>query len=231
MASNIFQNFISLIYPDNCACCSRDLFRTEESICMLCEAELPFTKFHDIKDNPVEKTLYGRFQYQAATAFLYFSKKGLVHQLLHELKYNNNINIGIKMGELFGKTLQKTEKFSSFDYIVPVPLHPKKERKRGYNQALKIAEGINSVFNSTISSKNLIRKIANPSQTKKNRWQRWQNVSSIFTVIDSKKFENKKVLLIDDVITTGATLEACAQAMSNISGIEISIACLAIPLN
>lgn len=231
MINNLFQNFISLIYPENCACCGRDLFRTEESICMICESELPFTKFHDIEDNPVEKKFYGKFEYHAATAFLYFSKKGIVQQILHELKYGNNINIGIKIGELFGKELQKTKRFTTFDYLIPVPLHPKKERKRGYNQSLKITEGMNKVLQTNVSTKNLIRKIANPTQTKKNRWQRWENVSSIFQVEDKKKLEHKKILLIDDVITTGATIEACVQALSRIKGIEISIACLALPLN
>lgn len=231
MSQSIFQNFLSLIYPNCCACCGRDLFYSEESICMLCEANLPKTKFHDIEDNPVEKTLYGRFQYHAATAFLYFSKKGIVHRLLHELKYNDNMEVGLKVGKLFGDSLLKSKRFSSFDYLIPVPLHPKKERKRGYNQALKIAEGLNEAFQTTIAKNILKRTIFSPTQTKKNRWQRWENVSSIFDINDTKKLENKKILLIDDVITTGATIEACCQALSKIKGIEIYIACLAIPLN
>lgn len=231
MSVNLWNDFISLIYPANCSSCERDLYKSEKSICLICESKLPKTNFHDTEENPVEKTLFGRFNYKAATAFLYFSKKGMVHKLLHELKYNDNIDIGVKMGELFGQNLKKSERFNEFDYIIPVPLHKKKERKRGYNQSLKLVEGLNNIYNSTISNNILYRNTANATQTKKNRWQRWENVSSIFQVKDAKSLENKKILLVDDVITTGATIEACAMALNQIKGIELSIACLAIPRN
>ncbi len=231
MSFSLMQDFLSLIYPDCCACCGRDLFRTEECICMLCEAQLPRTNFHDFDDNPIEKKLYGRCNYQAATAFLYFSKKGMVHRMIHELKYNDNSSVGVKMGELFGRSLKKSKRFNDFDFIIPVPLHPKKERQRGYNQALKLVEGMNSVFGVGISTNHLIRKILNTTQTRKNRWQRWQNVSSIFDIQKPKELENKKVLLVDDVITTGATIEACAQTLETVRGIQLSVACLAVPLN
>ena len=231
MSFAVINNFLSLIYPDCCACCGQDLFRGEDCICLLCEAQLPQTNFHDYDNNPVEKTLYGRCEYDAATAFLYFSKKGMVHRMLYELKYNDNTSVGVKMGELFGKKLKKSKRFSSFDYIIPVPLHPKKERKRGYNQAMKLAEGINQSFQAKLSKGHLIRNRANSTQTKKNRWQRWENVASIFEVRKPEVLENKKVLLIDDVITTGATIEACAQALSTVKGLQLSVACLAVPLN
>lgn len=227
----VLNNFLSLIYPNCCASCNNDLVKTENSICMFCETDLPKVNFHDIEENPVEKTLYGRFDYRAATAFLYFSKKGLVHKLLHELKYRNNTTLGVRMGELFGVNLQKSTRFKEFDVLIPVPLHPKKEKERGYNQALKLAEGMNIAFGTKISNNNLFRNIANPTQTKKNRWQRWENVATIFGVKDPKELENKKVLLIDDVITTGSTIEACAIALSQIRGLELSIACLALPRN
>jgi ComF family protein len=156
-------------------------------------------------------------------SFAYFVKEGKMQKIIHEIKYNNNPSLAFYMGQLCGKDILESSLFLDIDIIVPIPLHKKRLRERGYNQSLKIAEGVASKINKPIDAQNLIRKINNPSQTKNSRFERWKNTEGIFEIEDSSFFEEKHVLLIDDVITTGSTLEACAKQILTCKNSTISI--------
>lgn len=220
------DHLVNLFYPNICQSCGNSLKQQEEVICISCTLRLPKTGFHMHEENPVSRVFWGRVNIKAATSFLFFSKQGKVQNLIHHLKYRRQREVGIELGRLFGIELQKSPLFTNIDFIIPVPLHPKKLRKRGYNQSLVIAEGLSKSMSIEIFT-GLQRKIHSSTQTKKSRYERWENVKDIFEVINPKEIENKSILLIDDVLTTGATLEACATVLSEIPNITISIATIA----
>ncbi len=225
------DGFISLFFPVCCDACGRQLVMHEETLCIGCQMKLPRARMHDEKDNRIERLFWGRSDLAAATAFLKMPKKGVVHHLIHELKYNNNQAVGSRLGMLLGHELKNSQRMNHFDVIIPVPLHPKKLAIRGYNQCDSIAEGLSKVLEAEFSKDNLIRVKFNTSQTKRKRYERWENVESIFAVRFPHLLENKKVLLVDDVITTGSTIEACANELNKIEGIKLSVASLAVPIH
>ena len=208
----MINDFFNLIFPKLCCACNNALLRNEEIICTSCTVNLPKTDFHLDKENPVNKVFWGRVQIEMATSFYSFSKKSKVQRLLHHLKYKGIKEVGVVVGRLFGYDLKESEYFKGIDYIVPVPLHKKKLKKRGYNQSEWIAMGISETMEIPINSDSLYRKVDSNTQTKKTRYKRWENVEEIFGVLNNK-LDNKNVLLIDDVVTTGATIEACAQVL------------------
>ena len=227
MTTKIFTDLFKLFFPHVCRCCGNTLLNSENQICTECILHLPLTNFVDIVNNPVEKKLWGRAQIEAATSLLFFSKKGNVQKILHEIKYKNNITLAHFMGNQLGIELKKSNRFNDIDIIVPVPLHRKKQKERGYNQSEEIAKGIVNHFDKEINTTSLIKTTYTKSQTKQNRFSRWKNVSEIFSVTNTDKIENKHILLVDDVITTGATLEACAKELLKIPSVKVSIATLA----
>jgi ComF family protein len=180
------------------------------------------------KDNPISQTFWGRTQINTAAAYYFFSKAGKVQHLVHQLKYKGKKEVGIYIGELYGKELMNTESFGKTDVIIPVPLHPKKEKKRGFNQSEVFAIGLSSSMKLPIDTTSLIRTFASETQTKKTRFKRWENVKEIFSLQDAEKLKNKHILLVDDVITTGATIEACANLLNTIEGVTINIASIAV---
>lgn len=220
------DNLINLFYPRVCLSCGEALMEQEETLCISCLLRLPKTGFHMHEENPVSRIFWGRVNIYAATSFLFFSKKGKVQSLIHHLKYKRQKEVGIVLGRLFGYELCKSPLFSDIDFIIPVPLHPKKLRQRGYNQSFMIAMGLKESLGSEVST-SLKRKTHTSTQTKKSRYQRWENVKDIFEIEEKEKLEGKSVLLVDDVLTTGATLEASASVLSEIPNIKISIATLA----
>ncbi|RLD64076.1 MAG: ComF family protein [Bacteroidetes bacterium] len=220
------NDLINLFYPNICQSCGNALKQQEYVICISCQLRLPKTGFHMHEENPVSRVFWGRVNIKAATSFLFFSKQGKVQNLIHQLKYRRQKDVGIELGRIFGKDLQQSPHFTNIDFIIPVPLHPKKLSKRGYNQSLVIAEGLKKSMGIEIFT-GLQRKTHSSTQTKKSRYQRWENVKDIFEIINPEKLENKNILLIDDVLTTGATLEACAAVLSEVPNITISIATLA----
>lgn len=226
-----WREFIALLYPDLCSSCQNHLLRQEEFLCLYCECSLPKTDFHDIKDNKTEKLLWGRVNFSAATSFLFFAKKGITQRLLHQLKYNNRPDLGVELGRIFGSQLLNSKRFQEIDLIVPIPLHRKKYSERGYNQSQVIAEGLSEYIAGKVSDDNLIRIKNNTSQTSKGRQERWEGLSNDFEIKDESFFKNKKILILDDVVTTGATLEACCRLFERIEGVELFVATLAIPLN
>lgn len=189
--------------------------------------QLPETNDHLKNENGVEKTLWGRIPFERAFSFLFFNQRGITQKLLHELKYKGNEELAVFLGSTYGKKISKTAESHKIDAIVAVPLHISKLRKRGYNQSLAFANGISEQLGIENLSEFLIRTKATETQTKKNRPERWENVSSIFSVIEPRKFENRHVLLVDDVITTGATIESCANEIIRTCKCSLSIASIA----
>lgn len=224
---NILADTIHLFYPHTCTGCGGDLLPKNELLCARCLHQLPHTGFENEKNNPVENIFIGRIPLQAAYSEFYFSKGQLIQHLIHQLKYKKDKEIGFYLGEIMGLHLLKATRFKNLDYLIPLPLYPDKEFKRGYNQAEVICEGIAASLQVPVQSKNIIRHRFTETQTKKHRTERWKNVSGSFAIKDKEKLTRKHILLVDDVITTGATLEACCEILKKIPDLKISIATLA----
>lgn len=228
---NIVSDFSNLLYPAYCSGCGHALLKYEKAICSTCQTHLPRSGFHDSENNPVEQLFWGRVPLHSATAFLRMARKGPVHRMIHELKYRQNPETGVFLGKLFGLELKASTRMNQFHFILPVPLHPEKEYRRGYNQCEKIAEGLSNSLQVPMLTNALRRTEYTESQTRKSRYERWENVGQLFAVSSEKKLNNKHILLVDDVITTGATIEACAQQLVAIDGLQLSIAALAFPIH
>lgn len=224
---NFLRDLLNVFYPEVCVCCSSYLATHEELVCIDCRHDLPLTNFSFEKDNAVEKTFYGRIPIERGTALLYFFKKGNVQRLIHSLKYKNEQQIGIFLGDWLGSILNESGNYASVDYIIPVPLHKKKMKSRGYNQVTTFGKSLSKQLNIPYKENILLRVSATKTQTKKIRFDRWRNVQQLFYVENHNTLENKHVLLIDDIITTGATLEACYKAFEKSKNLKISIACMA----
>jgi len=218
--------FLNLFFPELCEVCGAMLVHQEKLLCTECLLELPRTGYHLLPDNPVEKLFWGRVRIERASAFFRYSKGSSYHHILHKLKYSGKKEIGLEMGRLFAYTLQGTD-FQQTDFIVPVPLHPKKEKKRGYNQSFWIALGLSEILQVPVDSTSIIRVQDSSTQTRKNRIERWENVQDIFDVIHPEVLDGKRIILVDDVITTGATLEGlilCVQKKVNCKIYLLSLA-------
>lgn len=224
------EDFISLIYPKICACCGNSLWKHEEVICDSCRFHLPKTNFHLEKNNPVWSIFSGRVAVEYAAAYLYFNKGNKVQRMVHLLKYKGRKDIGIFLGEQYGIQLHAVPFFDDAMVIIPVPLHKKKYMKRGYNQSEKFAEGLSSAMNIPVDNQTLVRTRATETQTRKSRFKRWQNVKEIFALTEIEKFRGCHLLLVDDVITTGATIESCIQVLQKIPEVRISILSIATAL-
>ena len=223
----ILYYLTELIFPRLCVACGDRLIEQEQWICLDCLHHIPRTNFHMEPENPLAQMFYGRVRIEFATAFFYFNKGSKYQALVHNLKYKGMKEMGAEMGKQFGIDLLQSIDFSSVDLICPVPLHPKREKQRGYNQSWWIAQGMASQMQKPLSIGNLIRVTATESQTLKNRFERWQNVEGIFDLTNPEAFCGKHILLVDDVVTTGSTIEACAQAILSKTDARVSIATLA----
>lgn len=222
-----FTDFKALFFPDLCGACGKNLFKGEAEICSACIYKLPLTKFHNDPENRVARQFWGRIKFEQAGAFLYFRKGTRVQNLLHQLKYNRRQNLGKRLGELYGIELAEAGNFIKPDLIIAVPLHPKKLKLRGYNQSLCIAEGLASALEIPLAEGNLHRKHFTGTQTKKSRFARYENMQEAFELKNPEEVKNKHILLVDDVITTGSTLEACAICLQKKANSLISLAALA----
>lgn len=220
----LFDSILNLFFPRVCAACGESLLKDEDTVCLKCRYTLPRTEYEKNPDNPLMQSICGRAKIHAVTACYFFSKSGKVQHLIHQLKYNGNRDAGRFLGRQIGESIKEAPLFQGVDVIIPVPLHPKRERKRGYNQSLIIAQGINEVTGIPVEGKFLVRKVYNETQTRKTAEERYHNVKGIFEVRFADELKGKHVLLVDDVLTTGATLESCAHELEDIPGITISIA-------
>ena len=225
---SIFEDLIALFYPNTCIICGENLLKEEECACTLCLYRIPKTDCLKHKENLVSKLFWGRVQLQNAVALYQFHKEGSVQKLIHELKYEGGKRTGVFLGRQLGYALKESNYFCNVDYIIPIPLHPKKEKLRGYNQSKYIAKGIHEVLGGKINTRSLIRTENTDSQTRKKRFSRWENMINSFALKKSKKLRHTHILLIDDVVTTGATLEACAHKLLEIEGVKVSIATIAV---
>lgn len=227
-AQNTLSDFFALFYPRTCLACSRALLRNEEVLCRSCETDLPQTNHISDPHNVLLKRFTGRIPLQGAAAFYQFRKDGPVQELLHNLKYKGRQEIGKAVGEAFAARMKEPNSIiTGIDLVVPVPLHWKKERKRGYNQcsafAQSLAEGLG--VKSTLTALERIHE--NISQTTQSRFDRYGNVAEIFAVKDEAQLQGKHVLLVDDVVTTGATAEACLQTILKVKDTKVSFAAIA----
>ncbi|MCS6822620.1 MAG: phosphoribosyltransferase family protein [Microscillaceae bacterium] len=224
----IWNDFLELIFPTCCVVCSQVLVSNETWICTPCRFELPtFTDFQN-KDTDLRKVFGTRVpNMEYALAYLKFSKRGKVQAILHHLKYNHSPELGEVLGRWFGQLLFEANFNTVFDLIIPVPLHPSKLKKRGYNQSEVFAKGLSQTLQLPYQNDVLIRTKATETQTKKNRLERLQNVANVFEVVQPQIVQNKHVLVVDDVVTTGATLEACLLALIEAGCAKVSIATIA----
>lgn len=222
------NGLLHLFFPRTCQACGHVLYAQEEVLCMKCLYKLPRTNFHYFEDNPVSRVFWGRVELHSATSFLFFNKGGMVQRLMHNLKYRGKKQVGIYLGKLYGNELKKSNLFKTVEVVMPVPMHPVKQHKRGYNQSALIAQGIAESMGAVVQIDNLIKTENTASQTKKSRYHRWQNVKDVFQIRDEKALENKHILLVDDVITTGATIESCARLLVSLKNhSSVSVASLA----
>jgi ComF family protein len=221
------SDLLNLFFPNYCQSCGNALVGQEEVICYHCLFNLPKTGFHLHLENPISRLFWGRINFQTASSYLFFSKGGNVQQLLHSLKYKGHHETGVYLGELYGKELAMCDLYNSIEIIMPVPLHPTKKRIRGYNQSEKIANGLSNSMNIPFLTDNLTKVVHTESQTTKTRYERWQNVKDTFQINEPNEIEGKHILLVDDVLTTGATIEACATKLLEVPDTRVSVVTLA----
>jgi ComF family protein len=224
----MINTLVGLIFPNLCVGCNGVLLAAEQHICTHCIENFPETKFHTLPENQLEKAFWGRVNIERAYSFLVFRKQGIVQKILHELKYSNNPELGIMLGQIYGSKLR--EFGIGFDAVIAIPLHEKKQKLRGYNQSDCFAQGIAQSLQCAHLKNVVVRNKYTDTQTKKGRFDRWLNVGDVFGIETPDLIQHKKVLLVDDVITTGATIEACAHSILNYTP-HLSVASIACVVN
>lgn len=223
----IKDSVLHLLFPHICAGCGSDILHEESVLCMRCIDAIPETNFELHPNNPVEKTFWGRLPLTGATAQFYFTKESLMQHLMHQFKYKGNKELGMQLGKIMGEQIKKSARFEA-DALVPLPLFPAKEKRRGYNQATILCEGMAEAMNLPVLDKIISRPQHTETQTKKGRIERWKNMEGKFILSDADAIKNKHLLLIDDVVTTGATLEACGNELLKAENVRLSLATLCI---
>ena len=229
MLPSLLTDFINLLFPSLCLACGQALRGGEQHLCTACRAELPYTDFHRLPpaQSPLGRRFWGKLPVHYALSYLRFVQHGRVQELLHQLKYQGQQQVGVALGELYGAELVAAGLTAEFDLIVPVPLHHRKLARRGYNQAAAFAEGLSAGLHLPARADALRRNAHTASQTRKSRAQRWDNVATVFEAAESGSIISQRILLVDDVLTTGATLEACGLALLAAGAAQVSIATIA----
>lgn len=228
MIKLLLRSLTDVFYPPLCGFCAHPLLDNEEVLCLHCLAALPRTQFHSLPENETVMRLAGRFRFVQASSFLYFSKDGITQHLLHQVKYGQQRQTAAYLSKLFAAELQKTDWFTSVDVIIPVPLHSSKQKTRGFNQSAVIARTLAEQSGKIFSENNLKRIRKTQTQTLKTRFERLKNLEQAFELMRKPELEHQHVLIVDDVLTTGATLESCALVLKDVPGIRISLATIAI---
>ncbi|MAD96425.1 MAG: amidophosphoribosyltransferase [Flavobacteriaceae bacterium] len=227
MKNNPIEKILHLFYPELCIGCEHQLLDGEKHLCLACQHDLPIIHLTDFKSNPITNTFYGRIPVALGFSLLYFRREGVVKQLIHQLKYKGNESIGTWFGTWIGHLLKDDNQFSQIDCIVPVPLHAKKMKQRGHNQVSKFSKALSTVLQTPISEDALVRISSTKTQTFKARFERFSNMHTKFALKNGTPFRNQHVLIVDDVLTTGATLEACAKEFLKIEGCQVSVLTMA----
>ena len=230
MLANAFHAVAHLFYPSLCAGCRKKETAPDELMCISCYNTLPYTDFESIRNNPVEQLFWGRTPIKFASSSFFYVEKTPIQRLIHEVKYKENKKLGVMLGEEMGRLLAPAFAAFKIDIMLPMPLHPKKQKKRGFNQATLLCKGISNTTNCNYNDKLLIRNTNTSTQTKKSRIERWENVQDVFTVLYPERLSGKHVVLVDDVITTGASTEACASILLNNKCASVSVCSLAFTL-
>jgi ComF family protein len=221
----IKDSFFHLLFPHVCSGCGSDLLSEESMLCMRCVEAMPETNFDNHPNNPVEKKFWGRLRLVGATAQYYFTKESLMQHLMHQFKYKGNKDLGLQLGRMMGESLKRSNRFN-VDALIPLPLFPAKEKKRGFNQATVLCDGMAEYMNVPVLNDVIIRPQFTETQTKKGRIERWLNMEGKFILKNPEAITNKHILLVDDVVTTGATLEACGTELLKADNACLSLATL-----
>jgi len=224
---DIADDFLSLFLPRPCLSCGIPLVRGEQVLCTGCMLDMARTDFHMRRGNMLEQSFWGRCNVERAAAYSVYNRGSRIRKLIHLLKYSGRKDIGFMLGELYGSVLMGSGFTDGIDMIIPVPLDPARERHRGYNQSLCIARGMASYCRLPVRNDILSRTGKSGSQTKRGRYERWENVEGLFSVSKPGEITGRHVLLVDDVITTGSTMEACVTALQSAGGVMVSVAALA----
>jgi ComF family protein len=224
---DLLDDFLSLLFPRICYGCGNHLLRNEYLICTECYVEIPRTDYHNIKENQLEKVFWGRCMIQSAAAFSFYNRGSRIRNLIHNLKYRGITAIGTELGKIYGLSLCGSEFLKDIDMIIPVPLHPSKKRSRGFNQSELIAEGLSLSTGVPVCKDILVRRTASSTQTKRSRYERWLNVEGIFSLARPEMISGKHVLLVDDVITTGSTMESCVNEVLKAPDVKVSVVAMA----
>ncbi len=224
----LWHDFLDLLYPRCCAVCHRALLRDEDHLCLHCLQGLPRTHYHLLDSNLMEQLFYGKLDVERAVAWCYFAQGSDYRKLIHHIKYHNDPQCAYYLGWVYGKELQESALFLGVDYVVPVPLHPYRAWQRGYNQSERIAQGVADALGVSVANGWMKRVKHSQTQTNKSLYERWLNTQSIFALVDGHPFDHKRLILVDDVVTTGATLLACAKSLSRVKEVKISLLALAI---
>lgn len=223
----IKDSFLHLLFPHVCTGCGNDILNEETVLCMRCVDAMPETNFDIHPNNPVEKLFWGRLPLVGATAQFYFTKESLMQHLMHQFKYKSNKELGLQLGKMMGEQLKKSGRFA-VDALIPLPLFPAKEKRRGYNQATLLCEGMAESMNVPVLYNVIIRPQHTETQTKKGRIERWKNMEGKFILSNGDAISNKHILLVDDVVTTGATFEACGNELLKAENVQLSLASLCV---
>lgn len=220
---DIALDFFGLFLPRRCGACDQALYRAEQCICRSCANDLPRLRGHDDADNRVEQLFHGKVRLEAASAFLIFTKGGKVQRMLHRVKYHGDRDLGLELGRRMAEDVMASPRFATVDLLMAVPLHRRREKQRGYNQAQVLVEGMSAAWKLPSAHGGLLRIAKTTTQTRKGRMARWGNVKEAFHVGDHEELQGKHVLLVDDVVTTGATIEGCAKALQAVPGVRVSV--------
>jgi ComF family protein len=223
----LINDFLSLIYPRYCEACGSNLYKHEDLICNQCIITLPHSNYHLLSVNEINLLFAGRVPLVHALCIFNFEKSGRVQKLIHALKYQNQMGLGIWLGNYYANLLKVNSILEDVDLLIPIPLHKKKLKQRGYNQSECYAKGLSEIFERPMLNNCIQRLSETSTQTKKKKFERWQNVEGVFKINNPSILENKHVLLVDDVITTGATIDAAWQTIKDIEGIKISVISIA----
>ena len=225
---DIFNSFIDTLFPRICPVCNNVLLSHEKHICTKCRIDIPITRYHMQEFNAMEQLFAGKTPIEKAVGYFFYEKGNPYSNILHNIKYRNNPQLGQYVAKLFAQELLSRDIFRDIDCIIPVPLHHRKKIQRGYNQSEYIAKGFSEVFNIPVHNNIIIAHKSHESQTNKGIYERWLNTQNIFSAQDTQVLENKHVLIVDDVVTTGATLLSAALTIASVPNIKISLATLGV---